>query len=504
MTKRLQTLLITVIVAMLVLLGALFGGLLDGVLRKLNVQIAGHPAIEEVAPQAAASVPAATAPAASATAPAADAKAAQEHVVPVFDLVRVEPSGDAVIAGQGAPGSKVEILSGSDVVASGKANDTGAWAIVLATPLKPGAHDLSVKATAPNGDTVTSSESVAVSVPEGGNGEVLVVLNQPGTASSVLQMPGLKEAEQIVASAGGDPSAIGDGATTEPAPADAAPTQPATAPAVAEIVPTTPTTAMAPATTVTDGKADVSATPTTPAETPPPTGGETAVAQTQPATPAVAPAEAGTAVAPSAPASAAATVAVAPDQSAPVAPAPAAVAPSALTIDAVEIEAGKHFYAAGSAPADAVIRLYVDDGAIGDSKVKAHGRWLFEGDLDLKPGKHVVRADQVDADGKVLARVEVPFDIAEDMVMSPIDASGVGSASVAGGASGSAAGSPSTIIIRHGDNLWTIAKRLYGRGVRYSTIYQANTDQIRNPDLIYPGQVFVVPQGDAAWTPAGQ
>ncbi|NMG41523.1 LysM peptidoglycan-binding domain-containing protein [Chelativorans sp. ZYF759] len=58
------------------------------------------------------------------------------------------------------------------------------------------------------------------------------------------------------------------------------------------------------------------------------------------------------------------------------------------------------------------------------------------------------------------------------------------------------------VIIRRGDNLWRISRRVYGQGVRFSTIYLANQDQIRNPDLIWPGQVFTVPaetaQGEAA------
>ncbi|MFN3400600.1 MAG: LysM peptidoglycan-binding domain-containing protein [Ferrovibrio sp.] len=48
-------------------------------------------------------------------------------------------------------------------------------------------------------------------------------------------------------------------------------------------------------------------------------------------------------------------------------------------------------------------------------------------------------------------------------------------------------------IIRRGDNLWTIARRVYGEGIKYTTIYQANTGQIRDPDRIYPGQVFELP-----------
>lgn len=49
-------------------------------------------------------------------------------------------------------------------------------------------------------------------------------------------------------------------------------------------------------------------------------------------------------------------------------------------------------------------------------------------------------------------------------------------------------------IIRHGDNLWTIARRVYGSGLSYMTIYQANSDQIRDPHWIYPGQVFDLPK----------
>ncbi|MDN2567174.1 LysM peptidoglycan-binding domain-containing protein [Aquibium sp. A9E412] len=51
----------------------------------------------------------------------------------------------------------------------------------------------------------------------------------------------------------------------------------------------------------------------------------------------------------------------------------------------------------------------------------------------------------------------------------------------------------SAVIIRRGDTLWRISRRVYGRGIRYSTIYLANQDQIRDPDRIWPGQVFTVP-----------
>ena len=50
------------------------------------------------------------------------------------------------------------------------------------------------------------------------------------------------------------------------------------------------------------------------------------------------------------------------------------------------------------------------------------------------------------------------------------------------------------VIIRRGDTLWRISRRVYGRGVRYSTIYLANQDQISDPDRIWPGQIFSVPE----------
>ena len=53
--------------------------------------------------------------------------------------------------------------------------------------------------------------------------------------------------------------------------------------------------------------------------------------------------------------------------------------------------------------------------------------------------------------------------------------------------------SKTSVIIRRGDTLWQISRRVYGAGVRYTTIYLANEGQITNPDRILPGQIFGVP-----------
>ncbi len=514
MSNRLRTILIGAVGVIVVLLGGVFSGALDGVLRQLNFQIAGHPA-------PAAGKTAATDVVATPISPKTDpapAPSATEAVVPTFDLVRVEPTGDAVIAGRSAPNSKVEILSGKDVVATGKANDTGSWAIVLADPLKSGAHDLSVRATGPDGKVATSEQSVAVSVPEGGNGDVLVVLNQPGSPSTVLQVPGIEEAQAKLADAGVDPAQAVE--TAPPVSADL-PKASAGVPTAVEPPTSASATAMAIAGNATMPATTAEPAPAAMASEPAPTSvvvpappadmqaaaASPALAQGEPAPttnngakPATqAPAE------PASPQATASTTPAAAPSSAPKTEAPTvAAATLVVTIDAVELENGKHFYAAGSAANGAVIRLYVDDKATGDVKAEK-GRWLYQGEVDLAPGKHLVRIDQIGENGAVVARAEVPFQIAEDGMATPMLASGVGSAQAGAGSAGEAKpAEPTTLIIHRGDNLWMIARRLYGDGFRYSTIYQANTDQIRNPDLIYPGQVFVIPEGDAAWKPVGQ
>ncbi|RWD55357.1 MAG: LysM peptidoglycan-binding domain-containing protein, partial [Mesorhizobium sp.] len=59
-----------------------------------------------------------------------------------------------------------------------------------------------------------------------------------------------------------------------------------------------------------------------------------------------------------------------------------------------------------------------------------------------------------------------------------------------------------SVIIRRNDTLWRISRRVYGHGTRFSTIYLANQDQIRDPDRIWPGQVFKVPGKSKEGEPA--
>lgn len=175
---------------------------------------------------------------------------------------------------------------------------------------------------------------------------------------------------------------------------------------------------------------------------------------------------------------------------------------TSVTVEAVEVEGDKLFVAGASLP-NALIRVYVDDDLVGQTEAGGTGRWVVEARRALEAGQYRVRADQVAADsGLVLARAAVPFErMADDPVLLPVvttgTASGVGVAQ--GTATATGAVRAKRVIIRKGDNLWQISRRLYGRGVRFSTIYQANAQEIENPNLIFPGQVFILPESDERW-----
>ena len=353
--------------------------------------------------------PAAVAPAK----PAAPAMAAPA-VVPSFDVVRVEPTGEAVVAGQAAPGSKVEVLDGAAAVATATANDRGEWAMALDNALKPGTHDLAVRTTSKDGALATlSDERVAVQVPEPGSKDVLVVLNSPDAPSRVLALPKAPAAsggEQVAAAA---PSAGGESVA---------------APSGSEAPKTGETAALEPQPGTTEPAPAASATPEPAAAANPPAE--------KPAAPAVA-------------------------EKAP----PAASAPPKpqVTVAAVEADTAGTLYVAGTAATDETVRVYLDDKPLGDAKPSAAGTWLVEVHHEVAPGSYQVRADQLSgADGTVVARAEVPFERKID-VASLKASGGTGAAVRCGRVRRVARGADRDH--QAGDNLWTIARDTWGRGI---------------------------------------
>ena len=117
---------------------------------------------------------------------------------PSFDVVKVGPSGTAVIAGRAEPGSKVTVRDGDTVIGEVTADGRGEWVLVPEKPIAPGDRLLSLEASNPQGGAaVRSNETVALSIAPsttGGKGEtaLAVVLPRDGAGPArVLQYPNL-------------------------------------------------------------------------------------------------------------------------------------------------------------------------------------------------------------------------------------------------------------------------------------------------------------------------
>lgn len=389
---------------------------------------------------------------------------------PAFDVVRVEPSGDMVIAGTAEPDSAVEIVTGSNVIAEAKADSGGNFAAVLDKPLKPGDYQIVLRATAPDGTVATSTQTAVVSIPAEKSGQVLALVEQPGEPSRLITKPDAKED-------------AGNGGQDEPGAQTGQAEQGAAGGSAAQ------NGAATPASPEPDGQQksagnEIASNGNT-------AGGAAAGSSDQMAST---------------------------DSKAP-AGREAGESQYSVSVEAVEIDGTKIFIAGKGTPGLPVM-IYANDSLLGQVKVNPAGRFLLETERDLPVGDYIIRADMLDETGaKVLARAAVPFEREAGQSVAAVAPSAGGAE--ADGQSGTIehsdmgdqlANTPPTIvgeklsnvkssvIIRRGDNLWRISRRVYGRGIRYTTIYLANKDQIRDPDLIWPGQVFTVPRQ----TPEGE
>lgn len=152
--------------------------------------------------------------------------------------------------------------------------------------------------------------------------------------------------------------------------------------------------------------------------------------------------------------------------------APAPIQPQGqITIDVVDYDKGGRVILSGKAQPEGDVRVYLDNRIIGETP-SGSGQWKMTPKEDVAVGNYTLRADLLGPGGRVVARVELPFQRAA--VTPEI---------LAGG----------KVVVQPGHSLWRIARQAYGGGVLYTLIYTANAEQIRDPDLIYPGQVFQVP-----------
>eukprot|EP01037_Dinobryon_pediforme_P011855 gene11855-11944_t len=196
----------------------------------------------------------------------------------------------------------------------------------------------------------------------------------------------------------------------------------------------------------------------------------------------------------------------------------AAKAEVRVTIRVVEAGEGGALFASGTSNAGQAIQLYLSGTAIAKATTAEDGHWSLTVSKGMKPGSYLVRADALGVNGDVVARAEVPFDYPAEAIANavapetPVSAAATSETPVTSAPKpAEAAAAPpvtkapvptasdavvkqlDTAIVTRGDSLWRISRKVYGHGVRYTQIYEANTKQIRDPKLIYPGQVFVLP-----------
>lgn len=265
-----------------------------------------------------------------------------EPKLPSFDIVRVDRSGYAVIAGRAKPGSTATVHANGEELASAATDSDGSWALATETPLESGAVELTLSMTTPDGQTVRSDETIVIYVPQREGDRPLVLRTTPGGASEVLQEPRDRE------------------------------------------------------------------------------GG---------------------------------------------------LGP--LSLDAIDYDDSGAVILSGHAEPQRVVQVFINGQGLGQTTSMADGRWTMSPSQSIAPGVYTLTIVQLDEKGRPAYAVELPFERARPDEIEFRDGK---------------------VVVQPGNSLWRIARRAYGRGAQYTIIYEANADQIRDPDLIYPGQIFEVPE----------
>lgn len=150
-----------------------------------------------------------------------------------------------------------------------------------------------------------------------------------------------------------------------------------------------------------------------------------------------------------------------------------------LTVGSIDYDDTGNVALSGKGTPGNDVQVYLKNKPVGTAKVDNKGNWKLIPDKEIAPGTYDLRADQVGKGGEVISRIEIPFkrEAAEDVILAK-------------------GGLEIRAVVQPGNSLWRIARRMYGEGTQYTLIYQANESQIKDPDLIYPGQIFTLPSKD--------
>lgn len=410
---------------------------------------------------------------------------------PSFDVVRVEPDGTTLVAGTSPRGSRVLILL-DDVVQHAQDVDTGGkFVSFLTLPISDAPRILTLVAEYQGITTRSKDQIILAPAPRA----------KPA-AGQVVQATALPKATT-------DPVQNTTDRTSVPAPpADAVPdTARDQAPVVMTIASpqsgqSNPAVTNAPTTANRDAMVTTSAVPTLPVPggiapqpliAPPPkliteapqTAQITALANgpaTDPSTGVIAPS--GHRV-PTPEPNAIAVLRAGPDGIELLQPIiqNAASAKTLIVLDTISYSAAGEVLLSGRSRKNSLVRVYLDNDAIADLTADQDGRWGGQ-ITGIIPGVYTLRLDELNKSGTVLSRLETPFKRETPEVLNPPAPQ-----------EGTTVSSPiRAVTVQTGDTLWAISQERYGDGVLYVRLFEANRDHIRDPHLIYPGQIFAIPE----------
>jgi nucleoid-associated protein YgaU len=269
---------------------------------------------------------------------------------PSFDVVRVSPSGRAVIAGRAEPGSEVTVLDDGIALGSVLVDRRGEWVFVPEKSLEGGDRQLSLVQEMPNGDQVASEQVVVLSLP--------LPLDKPAAAAPAA------EAKATAQLAEAESAAQVAAAEDAPAAAEAEGTSPAVeaedAAAVAEAEVGAPAEEQAEQAVIAvlversgDGPSRILQSPDV--------GGEGLGEESE------------------------------------------------VTIRSVDYDSEGEVTLAGRTEPKAIVNVYVDEQYIGSAEASEEGEWQLSPEEEVSPGQHRLRIDKVDESGIVLARIETPI-----------------------------------------------------------------------------------------------
>jgi nucleoid-associated protein YgaU len=143
-----------------------------------------------------------------------------------------------------------------------------------------------------------------------------------------------------------------------------------------------------------------------------------------------------------------------------------------LSLDTAEYGAHNQLMLSGRATPGARLNIYAGDELLGAATADAAGKWSLVSPQKGPTQGVELRLDELAADGTVAHRIAAPFQPPTATALAP------------GG----------TYTVQQGNSLWLIARQLFGQGTRYTAIYTVNREQIRDPNKIYPGQLFKLPK----------